>query len=323
MAGAAGRRNILRELIAVSDRGDGTNYQNSSFPLTPPSPDETVIQHRGQCRKSATYKYDAPDPVFFKTPTKSPKKFLLSQKSTPNKATALRSSPRKRLNLTPEKVQNVEVELAEVSCRNFKKIKLQNFKYDLTLEKGIKALSHAQLVQLVTETANISPEIHQIFCKFLPVPDLTPVAERLYMLQRNVYKSFPRNVWGSQDSSFCYVRVRTHLEAFKRECLELCRQFMDSQHWPTVFEYILLALKLTMGLPNWTSVAHNKIKSSCIKQLIAHCATALKKSKVDEHAVSEIIERLKDLDDDPAVKACINLAKDLVKHIPEKEANIS
>lgn len=49
----------------------------------------------------------------------------------------------------------------------------------------------------------------------VPVPDLTPIEARLKVLQHNVLKSFPRNIWGNQDGSFSFLRVRVHLEAFK------------------------------------------------------------------------------------------------------------
>lgn len=66
---------------------------------------------------------------------------------------------------------------------------------------------------------------------------------------------------------------------------------MDSQHWPSVFEYILIAWKLALGLPDWNTPAHNKIKSSCIKFLATQCVNAFKKSKIDETSLNEIIER--------------------------------
>lgn len=66
---------------------------------------------------------------------------------------------------------------------------------------------------------------------------------------------------------------------------------MESQHWPSVFEYILIAWKLTMGLPDWPTNNYNKIKSSCIKHLATYCISAFKKSKIDETSLNEIVQR--------------------------------
>lgn len=66
---------------------------------------------------------------------------------------------------------------------------------------------------------------------------------------------------------------------------------MESHHWPAIFEYILLGWHFTTGLPDWNNVAHNKIKSLCMKQLAAQCMSALKAAKMDKPALKELIER--------------------------------
>lgn len=303
MAGGAGRRNILRELTSLGE--GGITIPNTLLPLTPTSPDESLIQLRGYHRKSATYNYDATDPVFFKTPTKSPKKSTVLH-STPTKITVIRSSPRKKLNLTPSKLKQNEAKM----------LKLHNMNHVVNIEKNIKALSHAQLVQLINDVAKVSPCIKETLSSLVPVPDLKPIEERLHALQRNVLKSFPRNIWGNQDGSFCFLRVRAHLEAFKKECLEYCRQFMESQHWPSIFRFILIAWKIALDLPNWSTVAHNKIKSSCIRYLATQCLNAFKKSKIDEASLNEIIQRMEELGNDFEIKTCVTYARDLIKYDP-------
>lgn len=313
MAGSAGRRNILREIVIVGE-GDGATFQLSELSsLDPVSPDETVIQQRGLLKKSSTYNYDAPDPVFFKTPTKSPKKIPFHLRfCTPTKTTPVRSSPRKRLNASPNQFNESGIGEMTISCKRLKGRHLQNVKPGLLLGKGLKALSHAQLVQLITDAANLSPEVEQLVNKLLPFPDLTPAEEQLTKLKHNVYKSFPRNVWGSRDSAFCFLRVRTHLEVFKKECLEMCHHFMDSQYWPAVFEFIFIAWKLTMELPDWDSASHNKIKSLCMKQLASQYVNALKKANLDKPALSEVIERMQEFTSEPAIETCITFAKQLL-----------
>ncbi|GFT19645.1 uncharacterized protein NPIL_659181 [Nephila pilipes] len=314
MAGAAGQRNILREIIIVGE-GDGATHQLSELsPLNPVSPDETVIQERGLHKKSPTYNYGAPDPVFFKTPTKSPKKIPFhSRFCTPTKTTPVRSSPRKRINTSPSPLKFNESVISEmtISSKRLKRGHLINTRPELHLEKGLKALSHAQLVQLITDSAKYSSDVEQLINKLMPIPDLAPCEEQLSKLKHNIFKSFPRNVWGSRDSSFCFLRVRTHLEVFKKECLEMCHHFMDSQYWPAVFEFIFIAWKYTMELPDWDNVTHNKIKSLCMKQLASQCISALKKANLDKPALSEVIESMQEFASEPAIETCITFAKQL------------
>ncbi|KAG8196277.1 hypothetical protein JTE90_023832 [Oedothorax gibbosus] len=312
MAGAAGRRNILREITALGDQAGGGNSQGAS---TPTSPEEAVIRERGYHRKSATYTFDAPDPVFFKSPTKSPKRTFHNRLLTPTK-TPVRSSPRKRV-ATPDNLQfNEELAEMSLSSKRPKKEVFQNVKPSTQFEKGLKALSHAQLVTLVSSAAQKSPEIMQVISDLVPaVPDLSPIEQRLYMLQRNIYRAFPRNLYGSQDGSFCYIRVRTHLEAFRKECLETCDQLMKSHHWPAIFEYIVMAWKFTDGLPNWESAIHNKIKSVCMKQLASHCISAMKAADLDKPALTELIERMQCCSKETPVITCVNFAKDLLNKV--------
>ncbi|GFQ91296.1 uncharacterized protein TNCT_49461 [Trichonephila clavata] len=314
MAGAAGRRNILQEILIVGT-GEGATVRFSELASRNPiSPDETVIQQRGLHKKLPTYNYDAPDPVFFKTPTKSPKKVPFHLRfGTPPKTTPVRSSPRKRLNDSPCQLKFNESDISEltISCKRLKRRHLEIVKPGLVLSNGLKALSHAQLVQLITDAASLSPEVEQLINKLLPKPDLTPAEEKLSKLKHNIYKSFPRNVWGSRDSAFCFLRVRTHLEVFKKECLEMCHHFMDSQYWPAVFEFIFIAWKYTMELPDWESVSHNKIKSLCMKQLASQCISALKKANLDKLALCEVIERMQEFTSESAIETCITFAKQL------------
>ncbi|GBL74832.1 hypothetical protein AVEN_243681-1 [Araneus ventricosus] len=311
MAGSAGRRNILRELGQLAN---GSGIHSPLQEASPISPDETVIQQRGLRRKSPTYNYDAPDPVFFKTPTKSPKK---SRFLTPTKTTPVRSSPRKRPNGTPDKMRFSEAGISEISLTSkcYKKSPLKNVKPGLQLEKGLKALSHNQLVELIADSINCNPEIEGVINKMLPVPDLAPAEERLHKLKQNVFRSYPRNVWGSQDSSFCFMRIKTHLEAFKKDCLEMCQLYMDSEHWPTAFEFIFAAWKYTSELPDWDYTYHNRIKSVCMKHLAAQCITALKKANLDKPALAEIIERMQEYASESAVKPCIAFAVKLMEEM--------
>ncbi|GFY49248.1 uncharacterized protein TNIN_361641 [Trichonephila inaurata madagascariensis] len=314
MSGAAEPRNILREILIVGAGEDAMLPLSELALRNPISPDETVIQQRGLHKKLPTYNYDAPDPVFFKTPTKSPKKVPFHLRcGTPPKTTPIRSSPRKRLNASPNQLKFNEPDVSEmtISCKRLKRRLLENVKPGLLLSNGLEALSHAQLVQLITDAANSSPEVEQLIYKLLPKPDLTPAEEQLIKLKHNIYKSFPRNVWGSRDSTYCFLRVRTQLEVFKKECLEMCDQFMNSQHWPTVFEFIFIAWKYTMELPDWESVSHNKIKSICMKQLASQCASALKKANLDKVALCEVIERMQEFTSESAIESCIAFAKRL------------
>ncbi|GIX94260.1 uncharacterized protein CDAR_562041 [Caerostris darwini] len=311
MAGSAGRRNILRELGAFGHDNDRTHHQ--IVEIIPVSPDEAVIHERGLHRKSPTYNYGTSDPIFFKTPTKSPKKSPAHARFLTPTKTPARSSPRKRsTNATPDKLGFSDISL---SCKRLKKGPFKNVKPNPILEKGLKAFSHEQLIQLIRGAVEFSPEVKQLITQLLPEPDLKPIEERLSKLKQNVYKSFPRNIWGSRESSFCFMRVKTHLEAFRKECSEICHHFMDSQHWPAVFEFIFIAWKYTLDLPHWDTSYHNKIKNNCMKYLAAQCVNALKKANLNKSALTEIIERMQEFSDEPTIKSCIDFAADMVKKL--------
>ncbi|XP_015928002.1 uncharacterized protein [Parasteatoda tepidariorum] len=314
MAEAAGRRNILRDFCTLVERGVGSSFYNSNLPPTPTSPEQNIIENRGLQKKPATYKYDAPDPVFFKTPTKSPKKASVFQRLSSPVKTPVRSSPRKRLNMTPESIVLNEEGFAELTIapKRVKREPLKNVKPSNNFEKSLKALSQSQLVELISDAMKSTPELSETLVKLVPEPDLTPVDARLSVLQRTVNKSLPRNVWGSQDSSFTFLRVRSHLEAYKKECLEYCDQFLESEHWPTFFEFVFIAWKYTLLLPQWSTVIHNRAKNVCLKQISTKCIKALNEANLDYEALAELINRMKPYEEEATVKNCISAAKSLI-----------
>lgn len=149
---------------------------------------------------------------------------------------------------------------------------------------SLKALSASQLVDIVAEMVRKHPELKEDLSDIIPPPDLKPLEDRLHYLQRNVFKSMPNSRWGSKTDSFCYRRVATHLEAFKKECLNQGRQLIESEQWAFVIEYVIMTLSYVEGLPTWDNSTHNKSKLQCFKGLSSQLLNALKKERMSDSA---------------------------------------
>lgn len=300
------------------------------LPLTPVSPDEEIIRQRGRYRNSAVARANTVagtiDEVQLtpkKTNGKSPRKIKTPLKMTPSKTPVLplRTSPRKRLNL-PDALSfqcssfvSPDESPSASRTRKFpaKRIKLQTHCTTITnVEGSLTALSHAQLVHLMKTVITKHPEIKDSVVEEIPSPDLSPLEEKLNSLQRNIYRSIPSTRWESNRDSFCYRRTNSHLEAFKKECVEQGRQLIQNQQWETALEYFFLAWRYVKTLPDWDNVAHNKAKLQCFKALASICLTSIKNGVSEEPEMVDTLHRLTLLNED---NDCLSPC---VKHLEEK-----
>lgn len=315
MAASAGRRNALREISSVMISGTVYNLPNVSFPPTPTSPEEEVIRQLGRKKALKDEDYDESVLRLLRTPVKTPKKpqsprkYTSPGKRTPSKYGSLptRCSPRKRLNLGQDDFDETSA-MADMSISSpqVKKLKL-DVSISGDLEKSLLALNHPQLVDLLAATARASPDARQVIETLVPRPDLKYLETRLSYLQKNVGKALPRNVWGSQNDSYCFLRVKLHIDAFVKECQEHSRRLVDSQQWSTVLEFTQMAWRYAKCLPDFEDVANNKLKTQCLKQLASNLVTVIRKTKQEKQVIEEIIERIKEMEPDILIDNCIKL----------------
>lgn len=144
----------------------------------------------------------------------------------------------------------------------------------------------------MTEIMNKHPQIIEDVTNSIPAPDINPLEERLVYLEKNILKSIPKSRWGSKTDAFCYRRVSTHVEAFKKACIDQARQLIASEHWSSVSEYILIALTYVDSLPDWDNPAHNKHKQQMFKVLSSHLLTSVKKNGGSSEYLQDAYGRL-------------------------------
>jgi len=125
----------------------------------------------------------------------------------------------------------------------------------------------------------------------LPAPDLRPLEEKLNELKKNIFKSLPSSRLVSKTDSPSYNRAAVHVTAFKRCVLDQGRILLDSQHWDSVVDYVLLAWSYVRATPVWDNPPHNAARRQCFKSLASQCMIAFKKGTWTREQCSELRDR--------------------------------
>ncbi|XP_013383684.1 tethering factor for nuclear proteasome STS1 isoform X2 [Lingula anatina] len=251
------------------------------FLTPPPDPNEEIIKMRSvraaaQVAREKTHslsvKERTPDVMLLDTPPKTPRDAA--------------QVTRKRLVLSPKK--------QDKDPSSPKKQRVQRRKKQTPLTTELQALTSEQLVSVVENIVQMHPELEQEIKAIIPSPDLTRMEDKLHQAERNIYKSFPNTRWGSSRDAFCFRRVKTHLEAFKKVCLDQGRVLLAAQAYEAVINYCLIAWEYVERLPNWDDYAHNKSKEQCFRTLSSQCMQAIKKATLEKEKYREYKARLQD-----------------------------
>jgi len=131
----------------------------------------------------------------------------------------------------------------------------------------VKALSKAQLVDLLTSLTATNPTLSSQMEKLLPKPDLTGLISNLVYLNQNIYKAIPVTRLSDRTDSMAYNRVCTHLSAFKKSLVEDLTMLMESEQGHSVLEYVIKSWEIVVATPVWDNPVHNTIRNSCFKHL--------------------------------------------------------
>lgn len=291
------------------------------------SPDEILIQQRGRKRLPTTWSPDIDlkrNPSFTST-IRTPPKETPNRLSPQKLGVTLRSTPRKRLllgdieriPLTPEKIDFSDISTPQKfninspikssppakRCRIEKPLERE---YKGSIDTALKGLSPTQLISLIKNITYRHPDIELELRKDMPLPDLTPIEERLIYLKSNIFKSLPTSRLTSKTDSPAYSRVATHLTAFKKCVIEQGKILIESQHWESVIKYVFLAWNYVKATPVWDNAPHNAQRKQCFKALTNFCLIALKKGGFDSDMLSGVLDKLEDITaDSEDVQSCV------------------
>ncbi|KYN05758.1 hypothetical protein ALC62_03237, partial [Cyphomyrmex costatus] len=287
---------------------------------SPQSPDELVIQKRGR-RRSIVW---SPDLDTYKrhslfslssrdrTPVKSP--------STSTRV--LRDTARKRLSLIDTRQSSFTVPESKktslpsrMSDTNTSRVRSNN-----NLANGLRGLSHEQLVQLIMElvyaqdegTMRENEKLCNVLSKKMPVADIQPLIEKLFVLRQNIYASlvFMSNL--TDDSTYSCVYI--HLDAFQKALNDQGRILQESQHWISLMRYALEAWKITRELPEWENQGSHNITRKCFKILSQFCTEAIRRGNFETSVLNIYIESLETIAAEcEDFQICLQIAKE-AKH---------
>ncbi|XP_063829005.1 uncharacterized protein LOC135078337 [Ostrinia nubilalis] len=321
------------ELLIQQRNATAAHHTRERSPALPagylspaPSPDELLIQQRGRKRLPTTWspdidlKRNSSFHSLIRTPPKNTGRF-----SPPKLGVTLRSTPRKRLllgdveriPLTPEKIDFSDISTpqkfkitspvkATPPSKRSRVEKLTEFKGPIDV--ALKGLSPTQLINMIKTITYKHPEVEDEIRKDMPVPDLSPLEERLNYLKSNIFKSLPTSRLTSKTDSPAYSRVATHLAAFKKCVVDQGKVLVESQHWESVLEYVFLAWSYVRATPVWDNQPHNAQRKQCFRALTNYCMTALKKGGMSPDVLIDVQDKLQGMvADNEEIQSCLKL----------------
>lgn len=270
------------------------------------SQDEEVIKARG--RRSVPLIY-SPDVTSCSSPvrTKSSSKTVTSCRLL---LPPTRCSPRKRLRLqdspparserspvisslyspSPDKLRRSPVS---------KRLRLSPALTDnLVPSLGLRALSQGQLTSLISDILARHPYMRQEVLASLPTPDLTHHEDNLSFLKKNIFKALPTTRLEPKTDSFAYNRVSVHLLSFKKSLSEGLKTLVESQHWVSTVDYVIMAWSYVRSTPVWSNPSHNTIRKTCFKTLSLGCLRALKEGNFSAEQCAKIRSKIEALKSD-------------------------
>lgn len=146
-------------------------------------------------------------------------------------------------------------------------------------------------MKISTPAAGTSASANRDVENIAPGPELIRLENKLKAFLKDITKAFPWSKFGSDRDAFCYRRVRGHLQVFKRECLEQCKNFIDFKQWKSAIDYIIIAWPYVDQMPRWDDPKHNKVNEQCYKKLTTHLSNSLKKGTFRKQELQNYIDK--------------------------------
>ena len=133
--------------------------------------------------------------------------------------------------------------------------------------------------------------------------------ENLNYLKRNIFKALPSSrLTDCENDSLSYNKVSVHLLSFKKTLSEAVKTLLDSQHWLSLLDFVIMAWSVVRSCPKWTNASHNTIRTSCFRTLSTAALRAMKEGGLceDSEQCKKIISKLDKLkhDSDEIIVCC-------------------
>lgn len=173
----------------------------------------------------------------------------------------------------------------------------------------MNGLSPGQLTDLLSGLMNNHPHLRSEIINMMPPPDLNIHQENLNYLKRNIFKALPSSrLTDCENDSLSYNKVSVHLLSFKKTLSEAVKTLLDSQHWLSLLDFVIIAWSVVRSCPKWTNASHNTIRTSCFRTLSTAALRAMKEGGLceDSEQCKKIISKLDKLkhDSDEIIVCC-------------------
>ncbi len=304
---------VLDNVTASTGMTNLTNIRNASFnsstnsvdELSGPSPDEMVIAARGRRALPLTFSPDVhstPPRGLVRSmsklarPTSGVNRLLLPTRTSPRKRLTLTDSPPSSTTMSPSTPTTAaatpspeKVKRSPVS----KKCKLASppLLIEADTPTRLKGLSNEQLMAIITNLVQKSPEIEKEVLEVLPDPDLSLMEDKLNYLKRNIFKALPNTRLESKRDSLAYSRSSLHLLGFKKELLDQGKRLAEACAWPSLVDHSIMAWGYVAATPIWDNPPHNNVRKQCFKSLATNILMALKKGVWSPEVCSDLKQK--------------------------------
>ncbi|XP_020282094.1 uncharacterized protein LOC109853928 [Pseudomyrmex gracilis] len=275
---------------------------------TPPSPDELVIQKRGQ-RKPIVW---SPDLDSHK---QNSLLNLSSRDRTPVKNstesdTTIKDAVKRRLSLT-------DIQESEFSSLKHKRTSLPSYMSLCTANKSngqsndnlvnyLRSLNQEQLVQLIMELIHEqetgvlckNEKFRDIILKKIVTLDIQPLTQKLIALKHHIYIGL------TSDS------IHLPINAFQKALRSQGIMLQESQCWASLMNYVLEAWRVVEEVEKWDHKALGFFTFNCSKILSSFCIKALEKGNFETSALEVYIKSLENMASNCDVfQVCLQMAK--------------
>lgn len=125
------------------------------------------------------------------------------------------------------------------------------------LVKTLKALTHAQVIDVVCKLAADHPEIKEDLKSLLPAADVDAYLKELMQARRRISRAFPRTRYGNGLDHYSFKRVRPTLTAFRSLLLKQAAVLGTSSMPAEFAKWAETAFRVIQSLPDWNNDSDN------------------------------------------------------------------
>lgn len=143
------------------------------------------------------------------------------------------------------------------------------------LVKTLKALTPAQVVDLVVTICDKHPDVKSDIVGMLPSADVDSMIKALQTARRKISGAFPHVRWGSNADNYAFKRVSPTLSAFKAVVARQAQPLCTGKMWGDLLAWATKAYPIISSLPKWDSASNNEGYEPMFKRLKTFLQTCL------------------------------------------------